>query len=185
MLPENASSSKTALKLFLPWQDENEEKWLEKMAAKSWQLESVIPFLYSFRRGSPEQITIRLDYKSKWDKDYQEYLSTFRDAGWRLQNTLGNWHYFSINPENEALPEIYNSNRTKAQKYRRLLIGLAPILLLIVGPLVHAFDFGSQPSPLGFDITLRIVYLSAALLFIYSFLRVCIKLIQLKTNHQE
>ena len=177
--------TKTVLKIFLPWQDEDEEKWLEEMCANGWQLESVVPFFYSFRRGSPEQITIRLDYKSTWDKDYQEYLSTFRDAGWNLQNTLGNWHYFSISPENEVVPEIYNSNRTKAQKYRRVLIGLTPLMLLIVNPLVHAFDYDSQSTVSGFDIALRIFFLSTALLFIYSILRVCIKLIHLKTNHQE
>lgn len=177
--------TKTVLQIFLPWQDEKEEKWLEKMAANGWQLESVVPFVYSFRKSSPRQNVIRLDYKNSWDKDYQEYLSTFRDAGWSLQTTLGNWHYFSIAPQNEVVPEIYNSNRTKAQKYRRLLIGLTPLLLLIVNPLAHAFDFGSQTAPSSLDVALRIFYLSAALLFIYSFLRVCIKLIQLKTNHQE
>lgn len=177
--------TKNCFKIFLPWQDENEEKWLEKMSANGWQLESVVLFAYSFRKSSPRQSVIRLDYKNSWDKDYQEYLATFRDAGWNLQTTLGNWHYFSINPQNEVVPEIYNSNHAKAQKYRRLLIGLTPLMLLIVNPLAHALDFSGQTSTSGFDIALRIFYFSTALLFIYSFLRVCIKLIGLKTNHQE
>jgi len=185
MSTENTTSSRIALKVFLPWQDENEEKWLEEMAANGWQIETVVPFAYSFRKSSPRQSVIRLDYKSTWDKDYQEYLATFRDAGWTLLTTYSNWHYFSINPQNEVVPEIFNSNRAKAQKYRRLLIGLTPLMLLIVNPLVHALDFGGQTSTSGLDIVLRIFYLSAALLFLYSFLRVCIKLIQLKTNHQE
>jgi hypothetical protein len=185
MIADNSIDTKIALKLFLPWQDENEEKWLEEMAAIGWKLESVVPLFYSFRSGSPEQTTIRLDYKSTWDKDYQEYLATFRDAGWTLQTTLGNWHYFSIKPQNNVVPEIYNSNRTKAQKYRRLLIGLTPLMLLIINPLVHAFDFGSQSYFSGVNVAIRVFYLSAALLFIYSFVRVWIKLIHLKTNHQE
>jgi hypothetical protein len=179
------NKTKTVLKVFLPWQDENEEKWLEEMAAKGWILESVIPFFYSFRGSSPEQIIIRLDYKSSWDKDYQEYLATFRDAGWSLQTTLGNWHYFNIKPQNNVIPEIYNSNRTKALKYRRLLLGLSPFMLCLAGPLAHTFDFNSQPPLDGLDLALRLFYLLAALFFIYSFLRVCIKLIQLKTNNQE
>jgi len=178
-------NNKYVCKIFLPWQDDKEEKWLEEMASSGWLLESVIPFLYTFSKCSPKQIAIRLDYKNTWDKDYQEYLATFRDAGWSLQTTLGNWHYFSINPQNDVVPEIYNSNRTKAQKYRRVLLGLSPILLCIVGPLAHALDFGSQSSSSDMGIGLRLIYLSTALLFIYSFLRVWIKLIQLKTNNRE
>lgn len=177
--------TKTAIKIFLPWQDENEEKWLEEMAAKGWMVESVIPFFYRFRKCQPNPIAIRLDYKSTWDKDYQEYLTTFNDANWNLITKMGNWHYFSINPQNNTVPEIYNSNRTKALKYRRLLIGLAPFLLLLASPLAHVFDFNYQTSFDTLDIVLRLVYLFASLLFIFSFLRVCIKLIQLKTKHQE
>jgi hypothetical protein len=185
MSADNSTDTKVALKLFLPWQDEDEEKWLENMSAQGWVLESVIPFVYSFRKSSPKQTIIRLDYKSTWDKDYQEYLTTFQDAGWSLQTTLGNWHYFSINPQNEVVPEIYNSNRTKAQKYHRVLVGLLPIMLCIVGPLAHALDFSDRSSYSSFDIFLKVFYFFTALLFIYSLLRVCIKLIQLKTNNRE
>ncbi|MBA3073053.1 MAG: DUF2812 domain-containing protein [Anaerolineae bacterium] len=179
------AKTKTAMKLFLPWQDEDEEKWLEIMSAGGWQLVSAVPFFYSFKKVSPKQTSIRLDYKSSWDKDYQEYLVTFYDAGWTLLTTLGNWHYFNINPKNDVVPEIYNSNRTKAQKYRRVLLGLSPLMLLMVGPLVHAFDFGSHTAISGLDIALRALYLFAAAIFIYSFLRVCVKLILLKTNYRE
>jgi len=185
MSVEKTNSSKSVLKVFLPWQDEDEEKWLEMMSAKGWQLMSAVPFFYSFHKIPPKQTIVRLDYKNTWHKDYQEYLVTFSDAGWTLLTTLGNWHYFSINPQNEVVPEIYNSNRAKANKYRRLLIGLSPILLCLVGPFAHAFDFGSQTAISGLDIALRVIYLLAAFLFIYSFLRVCIKLILLKTNHRE
>ncbi len=185
MSNNNTVPTKISFKIFLPWQDEKEEKWLEEMSAKGWVLESVIPFFYSFRGGSHEQTIIRLDYKNSWDKDYQEYLAAFRDAGWTLQTTLSNWHYFSIAPQNEVVPEIYNSNRTKAQKYRRVLLGLSPILFCLVGPLAHVLHFGSQSSSSDMGIGLRLIYLSTALLFIYSFLRVWIKLIQLKTNQQE
>ncbi|MRS05335.1 DUF2812 domain-containing protein [bacterium] len=185
MMDQNADTTRTAFKVFLPWQDEEEETWLEGMSIKGWTLESVVPFAYHFRKSSGEPVAIRLDYKNAWNKDYQDYLATFRDAGWKLLTTYGNWHYFSFNPQNEIVPEIYNSNRTKALKYRRLLIGLLPVMLLIVNPVAHAFDFGSQSSVSGFDIGIRVFFLLVSLLSIYSFLRVWIKLIQLQTNHQE
>ncbi|PKN97669.1 MAG: hypothetical protein CVU42_15375 [Chloroflexi bacterium HGW-Chloroflexi-4] len=155
------------------------------MAAQGWMLESVVPFAYLFRKTTEKSTSIRLDYKNTWDRDYQVYLATFSDAGWMLLTIFGNWHYFSINPKNEMVPEIYNSNRTKALKYRRLLIGMAPLILLIVNPLAHAFDFGSQPDKSGFNVGLRVFLPLTALLFIFSFLRVCIKLILLRTNNRE
>jgi hypothetical protein len=185
MINNNAASTKTAIKIFLPWQDEDEEKWLEKMSTEGWQLVSAIPFFYTFQKVSPKLIVVRLDYKSSWDKDYQEYLTVFRDAGWSLQTTLGNWHYFSINPQNGVVPEIYNSNRAKAQKYRRVLLGLSPILLCIVGPLASVLNFSNQSSTSDMGIGLKLIFLSTVLLFIYSFLRVSVKLILLKTNNRE
>lgn len=185
MMNQKITTTRTSFKVFLPWQDENEEKWLEELAMDGWMLESVVPFAYRFRKSTEKSTVIRLDYKNSWDKDYQVYLATFSDAGWALHTTFGNWHYFSTNPQNEMIPEIYNTNRTKAMKYRRVLIGLAPLMLLMVNPLAHAFDFGSQSEVTGFDIGLRVFFLLAAGLFIYSFLRVCIKLILLKTNNRE
>lgn len=178
-------NNKTVIKIFLPWQDEDEEKWLEKMSIEGWQLDTAIPFIYTFHKTLPKQIIIRLDYKNSWDKDYQEYLTVFHDAGWTLQTKLGNWHYFNINPKNEVVPEIYNSNRAKAQKYHRVLLGLAPLLLLVVGQLPRALYFDGHTTESGFDISLRIIYLFTSFIFLYSFLRVCIKLIQLKTNNKE
>lgn len=185
MIKNTPDSTKIAYKIFLPWQDEDEEKWLEKMSTEGWELVSTIPFIYTFQRILPKQIIIRLDYKSSWDKDYQEYLSVFRDAGWSLQTTLGYWHYFSTSPQNGSVPEIYNSNRAKAQKYRRVLIGLSPLLLLAPSQLPRALYFGGQTTVSGFDIFLRLFFLFTSLLFIYSIVRVCIKLVTLKMNNKE
>ncbi len=185
MSTENNYVTKIYLKVFLLWQDEDEEKWLETMSAKGWQLVSVIPFFYTFQKVSSKHIVIRLDYKNSWDKDYQEYLSVFSDAGWSLLTKLGNWHYFSINPQNGSVPEIYNSNRAKAHKYRRILIGLAPLLLLFFGQLPRALHSDSQTIDSGLDIVIKGLCLFTSMLFLYSFLRVCIKLIQLNTNNKE
>lgn len=176
---------KSVVKLFLPWQDEKEETWLEEMASRGWMLESVVPFIYTFRKSTSEKTVYRLDYKNRLDKDYAEYLSIFNEAGWNLKTTLANWHYFSINPKNGVIPEIYNSNRAKSQKYRRFLLGLLPIFLLEISLLPHVFDLSEQSAKSVPDIAIDVSFLSVALLFIYSFLRVWIKLIQLNRNHQE
>lgn len=120
--------TKKVVKVIFAWEDEKEEKWLEEMAAQGWKLETAAPYVYYFRKGKPEKVVIRLDYKNTLDKDYQEYLNLFRDAGWELVVTFANWHYFRIRPDNNEMPEIYNSDRAKAQKYRRLMYAFIPLL---------------------------------------------------------
>ncbi len=125
---KTVNETKTVFKVIFAWQDEKEEKWLEEMAASGWHLLSVAPFVYTFQRGTPEVVTYRLDYKLTTNKDYPEYVSIFRDSGWELVASMANWHYYRIKPENSNTPEIYNSSRAKAQKYRRLLAVLLPFL---------------------------------------------------------
>ena len=79
---------KTVYKVIFEWEDEKEEKWLEKMAVEGWRLISVAPCVYKFQRSESEKVVFRLDYKMSSDKDYQEYLMLFKDAGWELFATF-------------------------------------------------------------------------------------------------
>lgn len=127
-MKENTNAqTKKVVKVIFAWEDEKEEKWLEQEAAQGWHLTSAQPYVYYFKKGDPEKVVVRLDYKNTLDKDYQEYLALFRDAGWELVSQFSNWHYFRIKPKTDEVPEIYNSDRTKAQKYRRLLMAIIPI----------------------------------------------------------
>jgi hypothetical protein len=154
-------------KLFFAWNDEEEEKWLEKKASEGWRLESAAPYVYYFRKSTPEKVAIRLDYKNTLDKDYQEYLGIFRGAGWELVVTFANWHYFRINPENDESPEIYNSDRAKAQKYRRLMFAFIPFLPLYIVFLLRITDpsFGSGNSVIDWIYLISKLLMAALILF--------------------
>jgi hypothetical protein len=128
MNEQTEPQTKKVTKIIFAWEDEKEEKWLEEMAAQGWKLETAAPYVYYFRKSAPEKVVIRMDYKNTLDKDYHEYLNLFRDAGWELVVTFANWHYFRISPQNNRTPEIYNSERAKAQKYRRLMITFVSLL---------------------------------------------------------
>lgn len=132
-MKENTNhQTKKVVKVIFAWEDEKEEKWLEQEAAKGWHLTSAQPYVYNFQKSNPEKVAIRLDFKNTLDKDYQEYLALFRDAGWELVSQFSNWHYFRIKAKTDEVPEIYNSDRTKAQKYRRLLMAMIPLFPIFV-----------------------------------------------------
>ncbi len=133
-------------KVFWAWQDEKEEKWLEEMSLKGWHLVKLAPFFYKFRMGPPRRMVYRLDYKMTLDKDYAEYQTIFNDSGWELVATMSNWHYYRIEPENERIPEIYNTNHARAQKYRRLLMALLPILVIITVVIKPDFKMSAMPE---------------------------------------
>jgi len=185
---EKKKKKKTVFKIFLPWQDEEEEKWLEEMSADGWRFESTSPYLYTFSQTQPERFVYRLDYKWTLDKDYQEYLSLFKDAGWELAATMSNWHYFRIQPQNQAVPEIFNSDRARAQKYRRLLFGLLPffVLFLVVLPNEIEFNFlqtGAFSDTFHFITALLMT--GILVLWIFVVVKVLIKIRQLESRLKE
>lgn len=180
-----AHTTKTVCKTFFAWQDEKEEKWLEDMAAKGWFLNAVSPYLYSFTKGSPKRVIYRLVYKNWFDNDYTDYQNLFRDSNWELVGRFSNWHYYMTTPDNPNSPEIYNSDRSKAQKYRRVLYFLLPLGVLIVSPAVRLFDFASYTP---FDVAMiftKGLYAVAVLLFLFSIIRVWIKIRQLESKSKE
>ena len=183
----NTKESKTVFKVIFAWEDEKEEKWLEQMAASGWHLKTVAPFFYEFQRGAPENVTYRLDYKMTTSKDYAEYRNIFHDSGWEVVAVMANWHYYRIKSENQSTPEIYNSSRTKAQKYRRLMAGLLPLLpiyLLLFNPigLINHKDLG-EFTPI-YDIT-HIVMLALLVLMSYAVIRIAIKIRKLEPQSKE
>lgn len=121
------------------------------------------------------------------DKDYKEYQELFRDSGWNLAATMSNWHYYRLESGNEQAPDIYNSNRARAQKYRRLMAGLFPaffIFFIILFPRITDLTEGSK----GINLFYRIAYLFMTLIMIfiaYAAVRIVIKIRRLESESKE
>ena len=70
---------KTITKWFWVWQYEDEEKWLNGMAAGGWVLESVGFCRYTFVRCEPGAYTVRTEMRP-YDEEYVRFMdeiSTF------------------------------------------------------------------------------------------------------------
>jgi hypothetical protein len=188
MKNQTEQQTKTVFKVIFAWQDEMEEKWLEKMAAEGWHLQRVFPWFYTFQKGAPQTVIYRMDYKNTLDKDYKEYSEIFRDSGWELVSIMASWHYYRIKPENNSTPEIFNSARAKVQKYRRLLVGLTPILIvfgIIFNPALHFYNHdqnGKMADTIGVAGILQLVVLA---LLIYAVIRIWLKIRKLESQSKE
>ena len=176
---------KTIIKAIFAWEDEKEEKWLEEMAANGWRLEKVYPYVYTFRRSAPEKIVYRLDYMASTGKNYKEYLTLFKDAGWELLASFAGWHYFRINAQNGNVPEIYNSDRAKAQKYRRLFFTALTLFLLLINPLLQMIDRTVHADHLLLRLAFDGFFWLFILFAIYGIIRIWLKIRKLESKHLE
>jgi len=119
---------KTVLKLFFAWQDQEEQHWLEQMAAEGWLLNSIFFLLYEFTYGEPGEYIYRIDYKLTPDKDMYEYKEIFAQGGWKHVCSFSGWQYFRI-PKEEYSTDIYTDAASRIEVLKRRL-ALAFIIAL-------------------------------------------------------
>lgn len=132
------AETKKVFKLFAYWQDSKEEEWLNQMAKDGWLLKDY-RFFYIFKKSEPGNYVYKTDYKTLKNKEFEEYKTIFKDAGWEHAAQFAGWHYFRTKAENGALPDIYSDTDSKIQKYTSLLktisfayFALAAIFLLYI-----------------------------------------------------
>jgi hypothetical protein len=178
------NETKRMFKWFWAWNDEKEEQWLTSMAQQGWHLQSPGVFgVYTFSKGEPRNIVYRLDFKSA-DKNEDEYLQLFADAGWEYVGTLGGWRYFRIecSPGEEA--EIYTDKASKMQKYQRVftfLVILLPVYITLFSTLGPNGWAGGGLG--GFYEVVRVIAGLFVLLFSYALVRIFLRINQLKKSN--
>lgn len=120
-------------KWFWAWQDEAEEDWLGEMSRKGLHLSEVgLPGIYYFNAGTPRNYVYRLDFQTVHQKEKQEYLQLFRDAGWEYLGQMSSWQYFRKETRPGEVNEIFTDAESKIAKYKRLLAFLVPLYAMLV-----------------------------------------------------
>jgi hypothetical protein len=163
-------------KWFWAWQDEAEEAWLRKMSNEGWHFSGMsMPTIYAFRSGEPMDYVYRLDYRSYWKMDKEDYLQLFSDSGWEYVEEMAGWHYFrKLAREGEEL-EIYTDAESKIGKYQRLLAFLGILML----PLFFAF-FNLRNPTYGWMSTIQVFIFLLLVLYVYAIIKIFLRINQLK-----
>jgi len=182
-------TKKWVIKAIFAWEDEKEEQWLEEMACQGWMLRQYGFLAYQFEKCPPAQVVYRLDYKNNFDKDYAEYQQLFKDAGWKLVLSFAGWHYYCHPAEDAQMPEIFNSNRSKVEKYRRLMWGvllpILPCIWIMFSSMLDLFDPNTISGHHHFVLFTSIVCLLMLLLLLYTFIRLEFKIRRLQNGIRE
>jgi hypothetical protein len=104
---------------FLPWQDDQQEKWLQKMSQQGLHLAKVASWgSFYFQNGSPMEYAYCLDFNV--DKKLDDYIDFIRDSGWEYLGASGGWHYWRKAVEDGQAPLFFSDTESKIQKYQRL-----------------------------------------------------------------
>jgi hypothetical protein len=169
----------TKFKWFWVWQDNAEERWLEKMSHQGYHLTSVsLPCIYTFTKSEPVNYAYRLDYRRFSNREKRNYLQIFRDAGWEYLGEMAMWQYFRKQEKADEINEIFSDNASKIAKYHRVLsyLGLLWIILLFL-----VLDrFISLPPSLPWWGNVHVFTLVVLTLMTYAIVRIFLRIRQLR-----
>jgi hypothetical protein len=163
-------------KWFWAWQDEDEEAWLREMSNEGCHLSGIgFPTIYNFKSGEPKDYVYRLDYRSHWKLDKDDYLQLFRDSGWEYVAQMAGWHYFRQLAQSGEELEIYTDAESKIEKYQRLLAFLGILMLPLLFSLIN---LRSRPYEW---VSLVLIFIALMfVLYVYAIVKLWLRINQLK-----
>ncbi len=87
---------KVVHKMFFIWDFENEERWINEMAAHGYNLVSVGFARYEFEEGNPNEYIYRLEMLKHFPSHYesQEYIRFVEETGAEHVGSFKNWVFF-------------------------------------------------------------------------------------------
>ncbi len=163
-------------KWFWAWQDEAEEAWLREMSNQGWHFSGMsMPTIYNFKHGEAKDYVYRLDYRSYWKIDQEEYLQLFQDAGWECVDETMGWHYFRMPARPGEELEIYTDAESKIGKYQRLLAFLGVLTLPLFLGVINLRD-----APYDWTSIVLVLIFLLFLLYVYMIVRILLRINQLK-----
>ncbi len=174
---------KRCFRLFWLWQEDKEMEWLRTMSLKGWHLINACVFVYTFEKGEPKDIVYYGDFKSIKKTDVEEYLSIFKDAGWKYICRQGSWFYFA-SPADNKYKEVYSDNQSRLGKYRMLLLTHIIILPILFNSLRIVANRMANNETILMGILLILTFV-IFLAVIYSTIRLIVLVSKLRKSPKE
>lgn len=161
-MPKKDENKKKISKVFMPWNFEKEQAWLEEQASEGWSLEKTF-FNYRFVKAEAQEMVYRVDYFSITNKKkMEEYKAIFEESGWEFVHSSIGWHYFRI-PASQYDTDIYSDPQSRIDQLKRVNQDTLGIFFLYFILFTVVYDFETW-----FDLVLFIPMLSFLIFaFIY------------------
>lgn len=128
---------KTVRKLFFIWSLDEEEAWLNQMAAQGWCLAEVGFCSYVFEQCRPGEYVIRVDFlkRSVVHTQSLNYINFVLSTGAERIKTRANGNAVYFRKRADSGFALSSDNRSRIQYYDRILkqIGIGGASLFLVG----------------------------------------------------
>lgn len=153
------------IRLWLPVA--SEEKWLNKQAARGYELETITPFrlfvplemrVYQFKKTQKKHLHYRIDYRSFPSKEaFIDYIELLREDGWQhfkkdfsYDDTTNALYFYSTTEQKQ---ELFSDNQSRQERNHRasaalFKMSLLPFIAMILFPYYH--DLSPTDSLLSF-----------------------------------
>lgn len=153
---------KTIYKVFWAWNYEKEEKWLNEMSAKGFQLVRVGICKYVFEEAARGEYVYKLELLENMPSHIEsvKYIQFLEETGVEYMGSLNRWVYFR-KKKSEGAFELYSDIGSR-QKHNQRIIALLGVILPIA-----LFWFGVTFSQyLSKGVTVQLVLASLQFLFL-------------------
>lgn len=138
---------KTVNKWIWVWQFEEEDRWLNRMAADGWVLDTVGFCRYTFRRCAPGEYAVKLQLLEDLADD--GYVAFVESTGAEYVGRMAKWIYFRKKTA-EGPFELFSDVDSRIRQLDKILAMLAGVgalnLLAGAGNLYMALAAGSLPN---------------------------------------
>lgn len=178
-------NSRTINKLLFIWDWEEEEQWLNEMAAQGWHFVKYnFPFRYTFEQGEPGAYQYQLQALEHriGSKESQDYIAFLRDMNIELIDSYLFWAYLRKPGDGQPF-EIFSDVESKLKHMRRFMfIPLLSLLLLCGNLMFGAATLLRYGGTLG--MTLVVLEAVLAVLMVYGLTRMTVKYQALEKQRQ-
>ena len=183
--------TKTLFRFYTLFEYEEEQAFLEKQHKNGWKVVSFkLPGLYKFEKCEPEDMTYRIDFTNENGLKNPEYQQMFADNGWEFLWSVNGFSIFRkplADNTADNSNEIFTDNASRLQMLQKIqqrrLLPLVTIFLCAVFPNfikgIHG-EFGNSTG----DIVITVIFGLMLVLYIYVFIKSCIKIKSLKNKLQ-
>lgn len=175
---------KTIHKVFMAWRFEDEEKWLNEMAAKGWNLTEVGVAKYVFEDGTPGQYQYRVELLENFptEPESEHYIRFMEEMGAEYVTSINRWVYFRKKADDEPF-ELYSDIDSRIAHLRRINILLQFIFIFEICAGVFNLAVGIL-NDMTLNIVLAFIPLILALCIIPGILRSIHKYSSLKKERE-
>ena len=133
----------TIRKVFWAWEFDEEEQWLNEMAAKGKALVSARYFTYEFEDSAPGEYAVRLEMLENMpdSPEGRQYIEFVESTGAEYIGKVMKWVYFRKKTADGEF-ELHGDNATRIRHLTGIIRLLKPLMAVNVGAGVYNLCIG-------------------------------------------